>query len=185
LLLTLVAFALTTLGAAAISPGVAHASAKRLPPPLGHPPPQPQQPAPPPQPQYPPLPNDSGTGRRIVYSIDQQRVWIVEGDERVAGSWLVSGNKSLPDPGTYSIYSRSRWSSSGEVRMEYMLRFTKSSKGNAIGLHAIPVDKNGQPIQSEDELGQPRSHGCVRQARSDAEYLWNWAPDGTAVRVTP
>ena len=175
---------LTGLGLVGSAP---NAGAKLLPPVLPPPPPSPPEPAPPPPaPKYPPLPADSGDGRRIVYSIDQQRVWIVEADEKVSGSWLVSGNKSLPDPGTYSIYSRSRWTTStnGSVRMEYMLRFTKSSRGNAIGFHAIPVDENGRPVQSEEELGQPRSRGCVRQARSDAEHLWNWAPDGTTTRVT-
>lgn len=163
----------------------AGAAPKRLPPPVGQ---RPPGPAPqPPAPQYPALPPDSGTGRRIVYSLDQQRVWIVEADERTSGSWLVSGRKSIPRPGTYSIYSRSRWTTSknGSVRMEYMLRFTKASSGTAIGFHAIPVDKNGEPVQSEEELGQPRSAGCVRQARANAEHLWNWAPDGTTVRVTP
>jgi lipoprotein-anchoring transpeptidase ErfK/SrfK len=151
---------------------------KKLPPPVGEPPP-------PPAPQYPPLPADSGSGRRIVYSLDQQRVWIVETEGNVSGSWLVSGRKSIPKPGAYSIFSRSRWSQSedGSVRMEFMLRFARTS-GSAIGFHAIPVDRNGRPVQSEEELGQPRSRGCVRQARSDAEHLWNWAPDGTAVQVT-
>lgn len=183
--LVVIAVAITTLGVMRGPAQSAEAGPlKQLPPPIGQPPPEP---APPPAPQYPPLPSDSGNGRRIVYSIDQQRVWIVEADEKVSGAWLVSGNKSLPDPGTYSIYSRSRstTSTNGEVRMEYMLRFTKSSRGNAIGFHAIPVDKNGQPIQSEEELGEPRSAGCVRQARANAEHLWNWAPDGTTVRVTP
>lgn len=148
------------------------------PPPASEPAPQPE-----PQPQYPPLPADSGHGKRIVYSVDAQRVWLVEADERVSASWLVSGRKGIPKPGAYSIYSRSRWSSAGRVRMEFMMRFTKTRR-QAIGFHAIPVDRRGRPIQSEDELGQPRSHGCVRQKRSDAEHLWNWAPDGTAVRVT-
>jgi hypothetical protein len=136
------------------------------------------------QPSYPPLPADSGSGRRIVYSRAEQRVWIVEADEQVVGSWLVSGRKEIPRPGTYEIFSRSRWASAGRVRMEFMLRFVHT-RGDAIGFHAIPVDRNGRPIQSESELGQPRSHGCVRQPRSDAERLWNWAPDGTVVRVTP
>jgi lipoprotein-anchoring transpeptidase ErfK/SrfK len=140
-------------------------------------------PSPEPHATYPPLPADSGEGRRIVYSRSEQRVWIVESDETVSGSWLVSGRKETPKPGTYSIYSRSRWASAGRVRMEFMLRFVKTS-GKAIGFHAIPVDSHGRPIQSESELGQPRSHGCVRQARADAEHLWNWAPNGTAVRVT-
>lgn len=145
----------------------------------------PEEPGPEPEPQYPPLPEDSGSGRRIVYAVSEQRVWIVEADERVSGSWLVSGKEGTPRPGTYSIYSRSRWSSAnnGRVRMEFMLRFVKTS-GLPIGFHSIPVDRNGRPVQSEEELGQPRSKGCVRQRRADAEHLWNWAPNGTTVRVT-
>ena len=42
----------------------------------------------------------------------------------------------------------------------------------------------GELKRWEQELGQPRSHGCVRQARANAENLWNWAPNGTVVRVT-
>lgn len=141
------------------------------------------EPEPEPKPSYPPLPEDSGSGRRIVYAVSEQRVWIVEADETVSGSWLVSGKEGTPRPGTYSIYSRSRWARSGNVRMEFMLRFVRTRR-LAIGFHAIPVDRNGRPIQSEEELGQPRSHGCVRQRRSDAEHLWSWAPDGTTVRVT-
>lgn len=135
--------------------------------------------------QQPPLPADSGSGRRVVYSVPQQRVWLVEDDGWVSDSWLVSGRRGIPKAGTYSIYSRSRWTTSdgGSVRMEFMLRFVRTT-GQAIGFHAIPIDRRGRPIQSESELGQPRSRGCVRQARSDAEHLWHWAPDGTTVRVT-
>ena len=157
---------------------------EQAPPPEPAPPPEQAQPEPPPE--YPPLPANSGQGRRVVYSVSDQRVWLVEADERVSASWLVSGRKGIPKPGTYSIYSRSRWSSAsgGKVRMEFMMRFVKT-KGLAIGFHAIPVDRKGRQIQSEEELGQPRSRGCVRQRRADAEHLWNWAPDGTVVRVTP
>ena len=64
------------------------------------------------------------------------------------------------------------------------MRFARTS-GQAVGFHAIPVDRNGRPVQSESELGQPRLRGCVRQARADAERMWDWAPIGTAVGVTP
>ena len=149
-------------------------------------PPPGEQPQPEPaRPEFPPLPRDSGSGRRIVYSVPQQRVWLVEADEVVSASWLVSGRRGIPKPGTYTVFSRSRWSSAngGKVRMEFMVRFVKT-KGLAIGFHSIPVDRRGRQIQSEEELGQPRSKGCVRQRRADAEHLWNWAPDGTVVRVT-
>lgn len=182
---------LVVVGAAQSASAPATGQVPPLTPPPEQPPPSEEPPPPEPEParpQFPPLPEDSGAGRRVVYSVSEQRVWLVEEDESVTASWLVSGRKGTPRPGTYSIYSRSRWSSAngGKVRMEFMMRFVRpKGRGLAIGFHAIPVDRRGRPIQSEDELGQPRSKGCVRQARADAEYLWHWAPDGTTVRVTP
>lgn len=38
------------------------------------------EPEPEPKPSYPPLPADSGSGRRIVYAVSQQRVWIVDAE---------------------------------------------------------------------------------------------------------
>jgi len=168
----------------------AHAGAQTLLPGLLGPPPAPAQPAPPPPDQpappaasaFPPLPDGSGGGRRVVYSNSQQRMWLVEDGERTESSYLVSGRRGDPPPGTYQVFSRSRHASSGPVRMEYMVRFARTT-GLDIGFHAIPVGRNG-PIQSESELGQYRSRGCVRQSVGDAARLWDWAPLGTTVVVT-
>jgi lipoprotein-anchoring transpeptidase ErfK/SrfK len=142
-------------------------------------------PPPPPQAsQFPPLPADSGVGRRIVYSKTEQRVWLVEEDGTVSGSWLVSGRRNLPRPGEYRVYSKSMWSRSGSSRLQYMVRFAHGRRLR-IGFHAIPINRRGRPIQSESQLGTPRSNGCVRQRAADAATLWNWAPIGTVVRVTP
>src|SRR5687768_8503768 len=106
--------ALTAVVVVSISMGPADAQVPALPSPFGEPPQQEEEP------QYPPLPSDSGHGRRVVYSVSEQRMWIVESDEQVSGSWLVSGRRGIPRPGDYSIFSRSRWSSAngGQVRME-------------------------------------------------------------------
>lgn len=130
-------------------------------------------------PQPPP---GSGQGRRIVYSISRQRIWVVEADDQLRTTYLVSGRAGTPRPGTYRIFSKSRWSSSGSVRMQYMMRFARG-RSLAIGFHSIPVRPNGRPLQSESELGSYRSHGCVRQRLADAAFLWDWAPVGTAVVV--
>ena len=63
-----------------------------------------------------------------------------------------------------------------------MVRFTVGPDGDNIGFHEIPK-VNGKPIQSEAQLGQPLSGGCVRQATPDAEHMWAWAPVGTTVVV--
>ncbi len=133
---------------------------------------------------HPPLPADSGAGRRVVYSVGQQRVWWVEADGRVVNSYLVSGKAGTPNVGTYHVYSRSRYTTSvnGSARMEFMIRFARG-RSAAIGFHSIPVNGRGVPLQSEAQLGTPLSAGCVRQRWWDAAGLWDWAPIGTQVNV--
>lgn len=132
------------------------------------------------------LPADSGEGRRIVFSEGRQRVWLVDDSGNVVRTYLVSG--SLTDnlfEGTYSVFSRSRNAvgidDSGT--MEYFVRFTYGTGGAAIGFHTIPVDE-GKPVQTLRQLGTPQSHGCIRQERSNAIALWDFAPIGTTVVVT-
>jgi L,D-transpeptidase-like protein len=132
------------------------------------------------------LPADSGTGKRVVFSEGAQRVWLVDGEEQVRRTYLVSGSVlDNLDPGTYDVYSTSRWAvginDSGV--MEYFVRFTKGPSGAAIGFHTIPT-KEGVPLQSEKQLGTPQSHGCIRQKEDDAVALWDFAPPGTTVVVT-
>jgi lipoprotein-anchoring transpeptidase ErfK/SrfK len=67
-----------------------------------------------------------------------------------------------------------------------MVRFAKGPGGDNIGFHEIPTNiRTGVPLQSVSQLGQALSGGCVRQATSDAVYMWNWAPIGTQVVVLP
>ncbi len=157
-------------------PTAAPAPTLAVPPPAPKPTPQLKQRA---------LPADSGNGRRVVFSINKQRVWLVGSSGRVQDTYLVSG--SLTDnlrPGSYQVYSRSRYAvgidDSGE--MQYFVRFTRGERA-AIGFHSIPT-KDGEPLQSLSELGTPQSHGCIRQKLSDAQTMWDFAPDGTKVVVT-
>jgi hypothetical protein len=131
---------------------------------------------------FPALPAGSGSGRRIVYSNSMQRVWLVERSNRVVSSYLVSGRRGVPAPATYRVFSKSRSSTSGSVRLDYMVRFARG-RSLAIGFHSIPYYPGGRTIQSEAELGSFRSHGCVRQRASDAIRLWDFAPIGTTVVV--
>ena len=136
--------------------------------------------------QAPPVPADSGSGYRVVFDQSDQRVWLVDGQERVQRTYLVSG--SLYDnlhPGTYSVYSRSEqaYGIDDSGTMRFFVRFTQGDNGAAIGFHDIPVD-DGAPVQTAAQLGTPRSHGCIRQVRADAIALWDFAPIGTEVDVT-
>ncbi len=131
------------------------------------------------------LPAGSGDGRRVVFSQSRQRVWLVDDTAEVVRTYPGSGSISDNlDPGTFQVYSRSEDAvgidDSGT--MKYFVRFTTGDQGAAIGFHDIPID-DGRPVQTVAQLGTPRSHGCIRQARADAIALWEFAPIGTPVVV--
>ena len=115
-------------------------------------------------------------------------MWTVEADGTVSKTHLVSGRLTYnqPSPGTYSVFSKSMYTcniKNPAICWRYMVRFAHGGdEGDNIGFHEIPK-KNGVPVQSVSQLGTPLSGGCVRQATSDAIYMWNWAPVGTKVVV--
>lgn len=130
------------------------------------------------------LPAASGAGKRVVFDMSDQRVWLVDPAGSVTSTYLVSG--SVTDnlkPGTYKVYSRSRWAVGVDDSgvMQYFVRFAHG-KNAAIGFHDIPTH-NGKVLQTRAQLGTPQSHGCIRQARPDAIKLWEFAPTGTGVVV--
>lgn len=131
-------------------------------------------------------PDDSGVGRRVVYSNSQQRVWMIDGEGSVVDSYLVSGRRGVPRPGTYQVFSKSEvaWADHDGITMRYMVRFARGEE-LAIGFHSIPVYPGGRPLQTEQDLGNFRSAGCVRQSLFDAYRMWTFAPVGTTVVVTP
>lgn len=131
-----------------------------------------------------PLPAASGSGRRVVFSEGQQRVWLVDEGDEVTRTYLVSGSVyDNLDPGTYTVYSRSEHATGIDgSTMDWFVRFTQGQNA-AIGFHDIP-DLGGQPVQTADELGTPLSHGCIRQDEDDALAMWDFAPIGTTVVVT-
>ena len=144
----------------------------------------PAQPAVPAEPAEPAVPADSGEGRRVVFDQSDQRVWLVDGKGETRRTYLVSG--SIYDnlaPGTFEVFSRSEqaWGIDDSGEMKWFVRFTVGDNA-AIGFHSIPT-KDGEPLQSEDELGTPTSHGCIRQATPDARAMWRFAQIGDTVVV--
>lgn len=130
------------------------------------------------------LPAASGSGRRAVFSISRQRVWLVDAHGAVISTYLVSG--SLTDnlkPGSYHVFSRQRWAIgvNDSGKMQYFVVFAHGTEA-AIGFHTIPT-KNGKPLQTEAQLGTPASHGCIRQKLSDALRMWSFGQLGTDVDV--
>lgn len=135
----------------------------------------------------PPLPDNSGSGKRVVYDRAGQRVWAVSDDEQIVRSWLVSGSKySNEQPGTHTVYSRSEMSTAwnGKAWLPNMIRYQKTDIGH-IGFHGIPLHvSDNSPYMTTDELGTRLSGGCQRQHNLDAQFMWGFATVGTTVVVT-
>ena len=132
-------------------------------------------------------PQNSGSGRRIVYSLAAQQVWLVAADESVVHTNLVSGRRlSLATKeqqvGTFNVLRKRAMSCNKPTRCPNMVHFHLTG-GEIIGFHQIPYTR--RPVQSEAELGQPRSHGCVRMSSADAKFLFDWVTVGDAVIVVP
>ncbi len=137
-------------------------------------------------PDAPPLPENSGEGRRLVYSRTGQRVWAVDENNVVIRSWLVAGSKYENEtPGVHHVYSKSEVTTAwnGKAYLKWMVRYIKTDIGN-IGFHQIPTHvSDGSVYQTEAELGQRLSGGCQRQAELDALFVWDFATIGTTVVV--
>lgn len=133
----------------------------------------------------PAVPARSEHGRRVVFDMSEQRVWLVTAAEDVTRTYLVSGSRvDNLHAGSFEVYSRSLHAIgyTGSTTMDYMVRFTTGDQA-AIGFHDIPVDSTGRPVQSRDELGTPTSAGCIRQRTADAKVMWAFARRGTRVVV--
>ncbi len=118
-----------------------------------------------------------------MLSVSAQRMWWVDDSGAVLRNAAVSGRPGTPQPGTFQVYSKTLNATGLDgSRMDYFVRFTKGTNGWAIGFHDIPM-KGGLPVQTEEQLGTPLSHGCIRQAEHDAQFTWEFLEVGSTVVV--
>ena len=112
---------------------------------------------------------------------------MVASDGAVVRTYLVSGsNRDNVQPGSYVVTSRSRHARAynGNGTFEYFVRFTEG-RNAPIGFHSVTVNQEGHYVHAREDLGVPRTPGCVEQWPDDAAALWSFAPLGTRVNVTP
>jgi hypothetical protein len=133
-----------------------------------------------------PVPAHVGSGRRIVYQVAAQQMWVIESDEVVTRTFLVSGrrlalDRRVPQAGTYQVASKDKVACDAPYRCTHMVRYHRSATG-WIGFHAIPTIR-GSLAQGAATLGQPRSHGCPRLAIDDARWMFEWTKVGDTVIV--
>ncbi len=128
------------------------------------------------------VPADSGSGRRIVYRNSTQQVWLIGDHGEVTDAFLVSGRRGTPRPGTYQVHRKLENGWSGSLRLPYFVGFAYGPTTD-IGFHGIPLYSSGRAIQSDAQLGQALSHGCVRVAQDKALEIWGFTEVGSTVVV--
>ncbi|WP_327697142.1 hypothetical protein [Streptomyces sp. NBC_00459] len=122
------------------------------------------------------LPAGSGTGRRVVYSLDDDRVWLVGDNGRVRRSFSVAPGTVDPAPGSYLVTSRSNSITGTDgTPIEHVVRFT-AVDGVSIGFSAA-VDG---PVGQQDPEART---GGIRETRPDGDATWEFAMIGEKVVV--
>ncbi|WP_374103148.1 hypothetical protein [Streptomyces sp. B93] len=123
------------------------------------------------------VPDDSGTGRRIVYSLGDRRVWLVDASDSPRRTFTVWPGTVSPDPGAYEVSSRTEATTGSDgVEIENIVYFTAKS-GVSIGF-SNALDGSSPPPPAEGA-----QTGGVRMRAADGDALWAFGTAGTPVVV--
>ncbi|MFR9789557.1 hypothetical protein ACL07V_12915 [Streptomyces sp. MB22_4] len=123
------------------------------------------------------LPSGSGKGERVVYSVDDDRVWLVGGGDRVLRTFTVRPGTVDPPTGTYWVTSRSHAVTGTDgIPIEHVVRFT-TVDGVTIGFSA-PVTSDAVP-----DADAGAKTGGIRETRPDGDAMWKFATIGERVIV--
>jgi len=130
-----------------------------------------------PKPSAPPaLPDGSGSGRRIVYSVGEKRVWLVDATGLAARTFTVWPGTVSPQPGRYSVTLRTQsLKGSDGVEIEHVMYFTKVEGVNIAFSNAL--DGSSPPPANGQKLGGIRMH------KQDGAALWSFGDTGAKVTV--
>ncbi|MDQ0991472.1 hypothetical protein [Streptomyces sp. V3I7] len=134
-----------------------------------------------PKPTAPPVeaavPAASGVGRRVVYSLSQKRVWLVDANDTASRTFKVWPGTLSPDPGTYAISSRTdAVTGSDNVQIEHVLYFAVKSGLNVAFSNAVDGASPPPPEPGAQTSG-------IRMSRAAGTALWKFGSTGTKVAV--
>lgn len=123
------------------------------------------------------VPDHSGTGRRIVYSLGRRTVWLVDASDAARRTFAVWPGTVSPEPGTYTVGTRAEGPITGSdgVKIEHIVYFTVRSGSNIAFSNA--VDGSSPPPAS----GTPT--GGIRMRTADGAAMWTFGTAGTKVAV--
>ncbi|MFD7403387.1 hypothetical protein ACFV7R_12080 [Streptomyces sp. NPDC059866] len=123
------------------------------------------------------VPDGSGTGRRIVYSLGERRIWLVDASDSARRTFTVWPGTVDPDPGTYTVGTRTDATTGSDgVEIEHVVYFAAKSGVN-IAFSAAVDGSSPPPAASGVQTGG------IRMKTSDSSALWAFGTAGTTVAV--
>ncbi len=123
--------------------------------------------------------------KRIVMSINKQRMWVYENGEQVKKFIISTGiDKSPTQPGVFQVQSHktNAYASEWDLYMPNFLGIYEAWPGFMNGIHGLPMLSNGTRLWA-NILGEPASYGCIILDLDDAKWLYKWAEDGVVVEI--
>ncbi|WP_042365489.1 hypothetical protein [Streptacidiphilus neutrinimicus] len=124
------------------------------------------------------VPKDSGTGKRVVYSVSQKRVWLVDpsqsGQDR---TFTVQPGSVDPVPGSYTVTSTTAGPITGSdgKKVKNIVRFA-THEGIFIGFSSA--------VDGSTPAADPsKKTGGIRETVADGQALFDFAPFDTKVVV--
>ncbi|WP_337905450.1 L,D-transpeptidase [Cutibacterium avidum] len=134
--------------------------------------------------------SSAGAGTYVLWIKAENHVYLVD-DDVVKRSMLTTAEPWKTPVGDYEIEYKARHAASTEDGIRWYIPnflafYHRPGATGRIGFHQIPWDeKTNKPAQPVYTLGLPGylSHGCARLAPKDSEALYNFAHEGTKVKV--
>lgn len=127
----------------------------------------------------------AGGGKAIDVSINDQMMTIIENYQVINKFPVSTGKWDMPTPiGVHQIYNHIPNAYSTPYDL-YMPNWMAITSDGGYGIHGLPYWQYswGRVYEGENHLGWRVSHGCIRLSLANAEWLYNWAPNGTPVYI--
>ncbi|MBV1941909.1 hypothetical protein KUF83_35915 [Streptomyces sp. BV286] len=123
------------------------------------------------------VPDGSGTGRRIVYSLAQRRVWLVDASDAPRRTFKVWPGTVGPEPGNYTVGTRREAATGSDgVEIEHIVYFAVASGVNVAFSNAVDGSSPPPPASGT-------TTGGVRMKAADGDAVWKFGTAGTTVAV--
>lgn len=121
-------------------------------------------------------------GRYIEIDLSAQRMHLIEGNNYHQTFIISSGKWDKPTPiGEFEVHNHVPTAFSRRYGL-YMPFWMAITNDGGYGIHQLPYWPGGR-VEGISHLGRPVSHGCIRLGPGDAEYVYNWAENGTKVVI--